>query len=450
MKFGLSDHNIGQKFGLIDQIFINECHFTTKMDRERLKEALLEHNQQKLTSNFIPRELQQKLDEHAKSEFVIIVSGIRRSGKSTILTHLRQQLDSYYVNFDDERLIDFTVKDFVVLYELLQELFGEKDTFIFDEIQNIPAWERFVRRLHNEKKKVYVTGSNASMLSRELGTHLTGRHISLTMYPFSFREFCSFHKMNFDLLTLTSSNKAKIKRLFAQYLKQGGFPEFLRSEKIEYLKSLYENILYRDIITRYNIPNEKPLKLTATYAARNVGKELSFNQIKKLTGLSSATTVKEYFSYLENSYLCFLISRYDDSLKKQIYYAKKAYYIDPAIASLLGFHSSEDYGRILENIVFIDLMREKKEIYFHKGKYECDFVLRQGTKIVQAIQVTKVLGKNKDRELQGLLEAMKRYKLKKGLILTKDQSETFVVDKKKIEVKPVWKWLLTKSKGDQK
>ena len=161
-------------------------------------------------------------------------------------------------------------------------------------------------------------------------------------------------------------------------------------------------------------------------------------------GLTNQTSIKEYFSYLENSYLCFMISRYDASLKKQIYYAKKAYYIDQAISYLLGFHNSSDYGRILENIVFIELLRRNKEIYFHKGKQECDFVIREGIKITQAIQVTKVLNSNRERKIKGLLEAMKQYKLKEGLILTKDQEESFIVEKKKVFVIPLWKWLLTK------
>lgn len=414
------------------------------MDRKHLKQLLLEHNQRKLIQDFVPRQLQQQINQHKNSPFIIIISGIRRCGKSTILAQLRKEIDSYYVNFDDERLVYFTVQDFQQMYELLLELFGEKDTFIFDEIQNIPQWERFVRRLHNEGKKVYITGSNASMLSRELGTHLTGRQISLTLFPFSFKEFLIWNHVDYDLSKPTTKQNATLQRLFTEYMRVGGFPEYLKTEKEEYLKALYENILYRDIITRYNIPHEHPLKIVATYAASNVGKELSFNQLKKLTGLSSATTVKEYFTYLENSYLCFLISRYHRSLKKQIYHTKKIYFIDSGLTRLLGFRASEDFGRMLENIVFLSLLRRGEEIFFHKEKYECDFVLRRGIRIGSAIQVTQSLAKNKEREIRGLLEAMDNYKLKEGLIITEHQEETFRVANKKIIVKPIWKWLLEK------
>ncbi|MBN2543096.1 ATP-binding protein [bacterium] len=242
---------------------------------------------------------------------------------------------------------------------------------------------------------------------------------------------------------LTSIDKSKIKRLFGEYFEKGGFPEFLLTEKDEYLVNLYENVLYRDIITRYNIRAEKALKVTSHFAASNIGKELSFNNLKNMTGLTSATTIKEYFQYLENSYLVFLISRFSTSLKKQIYYNKKAYFIDLKLANLVGFRSGEDKGRMLENIVFLQLKRKNKEIFFHKAKKECDFVLRKNNRINEAIQVTWRLGsKNEKREMDGLLEAMDEYDLNKGLILTYEQEENYKKNSKQIKILPVWKWFL--------
>ncbi|MCK4967850.1 MAG: ATP-binding protein, partial [Candidatus Aenigmarchaeota archaeon] len=374
------------------------------MNKELLMDILLSQNN-KINRNVIQRDLMRDISEYKKTPFVIIISGVRRCGKSTLMNSIREK-DHYYVNFDDERFINFTVDDFQTLYELLIEIFGEKDTFLFDEIQNISGWERFVRRLHDNGKKIYVTGSNASMLSRELGTHLTGRNISLQLYPLSFKEYLDMvnYKLK-PLKLLTSIDKSNIKNRFNQYLLDGGFPEYLQTKKIEYLKNVYENILYRDIITRYNLTKEKPIKETVYFAVSNIGKEISFNTIKKLTGLSSATTIKEYFEYLENSYLVFLISRYDFSLKKQTYYNKKAYFIDSAMAKIIGFRTSEDKGRLLENSVFLHLKRKNLEIYFHKGKNECDFLIRSGSNIVNAIQSTCFLDeKNKDREFAGLLE----------------------------------------------
>jgi len=417
------------------------------MEKSILKEVLLE--QDKKTDVFsIQRGLMKKIAEYGKSPFVIIISGIRRCGKSTLMDRIKTR-DSYYVNFDDERFINFDVNDFQKLYELLIELFGEKDIFLFDEIQNIPGWERFVRRLHDAGKKIYVTGSNATILSKELGTHLTGRNISFQLYPFSFREYLDMEKYGIDFLDasdaldkLTSVEKSKIKHMFNKYLKEGGFPEFVKTKKDEYLKNVYENIIYRDIITRYGLTKEKPIKETVYFAVSNIGKEISFNTIKKLTGLTSATTIKEYFEYLENSYLVFLISRYDVSLKKQAYYNKKAYFIDSGMARVIGFRASEDKGRVLENLVFLELKRKNCEIYFHRQKKECDFLVRQGINIVKAIQVTCYLEENKDREIAGLLEALNSHDLKEGLILTLDEEYEIKKDNKKITVMPVWKWML--------
>lgn len=411
------------------------------MNKEKLKELLLDYDQ-RVVPALIDRELKQRIDEHATTPFVTIISGIRRCGKSSILQQLRQQRSSYYVDFDDDRLVNFTVEDFQLLYELLLELFGEREVFVFDEIQNIPGWERFVRRLHNLGYKVYVSGSNASMLSRELGTHLTGRSLTFSLFPFSFREFLTLNGEQTTSTSLSTKQKANLKRLFSQYVREGGFPEFLQTKKDEYLKAVYEHILYRDIITRYKLSHEKPLKEVVYYVASNVGKELSFNSLRKLTGLSSATTIREYFEYLEHSYLVFLIPRYDYSLKKQLYYNKKAYFIDTALTGLLGFRTSDDNGRMLENVVFLQLKRQGHELFFHRDTFECDFLIRQGVRITHAIQVTQSLAHNKDREVGGLLEAMKQYKLKEGQILTEDESGEITQGRKKITIKPIWQWLL--------
>ncbi len=415
------------------------------MDADLIKQILLEQDQFITKDDLIPRELTESINEFKKEKFIIIISGIRRSGKSTILQQMRRDFlkDSYYVNFDDERFFHFTVEDFQLLHELLIELFGNKDVFVFDEIQNIVGWERFVRRLYDVGKKIYVTGSNASMLSRELGTHLTGRNIVFSLYPFSFKEFLTFKTYPvFSLDRLSTDQKGMLKKLFNEYVKNGGFPEYLQTEKKEYLRFVYENILYRDIITRYNLSNEKTMKEVVYFAVSNIGKEMSFNQLRKITQLSSATTIREYFEYLENSFILFLIPRFNRSVKKQIYYHKKVYFIDSGMAKTLGFRTDDDWGRMLENLVFLQLKRKQKEIYFHKEKYECDFVIRDGINITQAIQVTHKLNGNRDRELTGLLEALKKYKLHEGLILTSDQEDEFVIDKKRIVVQPIWKWLL--------
>ena len=206
------------------------------------------------------------------SQDIVIITGIRRCGKSTLLQQIRatQTEKDYYINFDDERLVSFKVEDFQMLLELFYELFGEQKTFYFDEIQNVEQWERFVRRLHDTGNKVYITGSNARMLSRELGTHLTGRYLSYELYPFSFKEFILCK--NPDLLGKNyykTNVKAEFLALFHEYFNNGGFPNFVKTGDELALKTLFENILYRDIMVRNNITNEKEIKELVSYLAGN-------------------------------------------------------------------------------------------------------------------------------------------------------------------------------------
>src|SRR3989338_8623724 len=256
------------------------------MDKNELKNIVLDQNNLSLEGNFIEREIFAKAEEYMKNDFVIVLTGLKRTGKSTLLKQLRKKYPGYYLNFDDDRLINFKVEDFQILYETFIELYGEKDIFYFDEVQNISSWERFVRRLHDERKKVFVTGSNASTLSKELGTHLTGRHLNLQVFPFSFKEFLDLREvqLNKNSIHLTAT-KAKIKRYFEEYLINGGFPEYLKEFNTDYLKTLYENILYSDIIVRYKIANEKTFRELVYLAVNNISKQISFHSTKKIVGL---------------------------------------------------------------------------------------------------------------------------------------------------------------------
>jgi len=425
------------------ETFLNDLRFSIIcMDKLELKEIVLDQNLRLNEEEIVEREVLSKLVELTKNPFVIILSGIRRCGKSTLLNQLKKDNAGYYLNFDDDRLVNFHLNDFQKLYELFSELYGEKSIFYFDEIQNIKGWELFVRRLRDENKKVFITGSNASMLSKELGTHLTGRYVQLTLYPFSFREFLLLEKFDFlekDLFT--AKGKGRIKKLFNDYLVKGGIPEYLKTGSKEYLKTLYENILYKDVLVRYKLTNEKSLKELVYFISSNISKEISFNSLKNILGLGSSTTVKEYFDYLENSFLVFLVPKYSNSVKKQIYANKKVYLIDNGIALNTGYRLSKDSGRILENLVFLELKRKGFEVYYYRDKNECDFIIKD--KKFKAIQVCFDLNKeNKKREFAGLIEAMKKLKLSNGIILTYDQEDNFKLEGKKISVIPVWKWLL--------
>ena len=378
---------------------------------------------------------------------ISVISGVRRCGKSTLLHEIRSVNieKDYFLNFDDERLVNFKVGDFQLLYEVFIELFGKQSTFYFDEIQNVPGWERFVRRLHDYKNKVYITGSNASMLSRELGTHLTGRFNQQELFPFSFTEFLKFTGNVLPANSfLNTEQTVQLHKKFISFFTKGGFPGYLLSGNIQYLKSLYESIIYRDVMVRNGLTNEKEILELVHFVASNTSKLFSFNSLTKVIGVKNATTVKSYLSFLENTYLLFLVNKYDYSVKKQIQNPKKIYFIDLGLVKELGFHHSEDNGRLLENLVFIELKRRRKEIFYHSQKNECDFVIKEKNRIVEAIQVCWSIHNQttKKREIEGLIDALISYNIKEGLILTDDEEEEFTIKDLKIKVIPTWKWLL--------
>lgn len=420
------------------------------MDKNVLKDVLIDQHSAELPLRFIQRSHYVDIQRLMKAKQAIIISGLRRCGKSTLLAQIRSESkeQDYFINFDDDRLVNFSLEDFQVLYELFVELYGPQKTFYFDEIQNIPEWERFARRLAEAGNKVYITGSNASLLSKELGTRLTGRYIEIHLYPYSFLEFLSYKAQEIKVQKLTTIEKGLLKRQFNDFLQLGGLPEYLEQEFTEYLHDLYNSILYRDIIVRYDIKNHQAIRKLVYYLASNLAKECTYNSLAKTIGISSTSTVSEYCDYIQNSFLCYFINRYDYSLKKQIHYAKKVYFIDQALAMNVGFRFSQDEGRLLENIVFLELKRQKHEIYFHKNKKECDFILLQGTNVIEAIQVCVDIKNNdtENREIAGLLEAMETYQLSTGLIITQDtfDDRELVVDGKTYHIKivPIWYWLL--------
>lgn len=298
-----------------------------------------------------------------------------------------------------------------------------------------------MRRLHDEGNKIYVTGSNAAMLSAELGTRLTGRYLQFNLYPFSFDEFLDFQGQK-DLTSQrpTTDIKGRLKRAWNDYLSKGGLPGYLELPDPEYLHSIYQSILYRDIIVRHKINNDKAIKELAYYLASNVGKLCTYNSLRKTIGVASASTISDYCGYFEDSYLCFFVNRFDYAVSKQIASPKKVYFIDTALAVNTGFRFSQDQGRLLENIVFLELKRRGYDVFYHQGKYECDFIIRQGREVMAAIQVCVDLetAQTQAREFAGLREAMVSYNLDTGLIITLDKIE----EQDGVTVIPIWKWLL--------
>lgn len=415
--------------------------------KDLLKQIILE--QQEILHAQNKRYVQRYIaDEWLQTSEILIISGIRRCGKSVLMQQIRDRLveKDFFFNFDDERLAYFKLDDFQKLQECFVELFGEQHTYYFDEIQNIEGWERFVRRLYNAGNKIVITGSNARMLSRELGTHLTGRYIQVEIYPFSFQEYLAMNEIPVNAKTLyTTTGRATMVKSFVKYMECGGFPKFLQDGSVSYLTSLYESIIYRDILTRNGLTNEKEMLELMFYLASNATKRVTYSSLGKVVGIQHPDTIKNYLEYIQQTYLIFQLFRYDPSVKKQMMSPKKIYFVDNAIIKRIGFNATENNGVFLENLVFIELKRRGWDVYYYADKKECDFIVRKGLHISDAYQVTLKMDSPQtcEREIAGVREAMQAYSLSKGYILTFEGKETINFDDGTIvEVVPVWEWIL--------
>jgi predicted AAA+ superfamily ATPase len=382
----------------------------------------------KSLENGIDRILTKKID--LKLPFAIILSGIRRCGKSTLLRQvMKAENGSYYFNFEDPRATGFELSDFQKLDEVFREEYGESDCYFFDEIQNVEKWELFVRTVLDKKKHFLITGSNASLMSIELGTRLTGRHLKYELFPFSYLEFLNF------------TSKKEGADSFGEYMRKGGFPEYLKYGKSDILQELFNDIVMRDIVVRHKLRSPKVIKEMALFLLSNVGIEFSYNSLAKAFSLGSTNSAIAFVSYLEDSYLLFTVSKFDYSLKKQAVNPKKIYVIDNGLADVNSVSFSTNRGRMLENCAFLHLRRAGKQVFYFKGDNECDFLVREKNAITKAIQVCYELNEdNKKREIDGLTEALEKFGLSEGLILTYDQQDTLEISGKTIAVVPAWRW----------
>ena len=363
--------------------------------------------------------------------YAAVISGIRRTGKSTLLRQLiAGEKEFAYLNFEDVRIFGFELKDFKRLEDIFSSQ-GSYYLYFFDELQNVEGWERYIRTLLDNKKTVVITGSNASLLSKELGSKLTGRHLRYELFPFSFKEFLSFKGIKPSLNN------------FEEYLQTGGMPEHIKLQNDMILQELFNDIIARDITVRYNLRNPKLVKELALYLLSNIGKEFSFQKLRKMYDLGSVNTVIALIGYYEDSYLLFTVPQFDFSLRSRLVNAKKVYAIDTGLIRANSVSFSQDRGRMLENIVFIQLKRIGREVFYFKKNNECDFIARDANKNLELFQVCFELNEdNKDREINGMLAAMEYTKLKTGTILTLNQTDELDFDNKKIIVMPVWQWLI--------
>lgn len=368
------------------------------------------------------------------SEYASIITGMRRAGKSTLFRQIatsKKYQHVTYLNFDDIRLTGFEADDFNRLYKEIRT--RESKELFFDEIQLVKGWEIFIHQLLREDYTVYISGSNATLLSVDLGTHLTGRHLQNELFPFSYTEFLTFEK--------TKASAAS----FQQYMLKGGIPEYLRTQEPLILSSLLDDVLIRDIAVNKGVSNVQSLRQLAVYLLSNIGKPYSANRLKSVCGVASSTTVSDYISYMIDAYLIGSIGLYSDSLQVTARNPKKVYCYDTGLIASLSLSKTPDKGRLLENMVFIWLRHHYAldHIFYEQGEGECDFVAVDTANHPELlIQVCYELNDdNFQREMNGLTEAMRKYQLHEGFIITADDEDEFSTEAGKVNVVKAWKWM---------
>lgn len=431
--------------------------------KKQIKEIISDFHQKQLPVFF-----QREFKGTGLSNKVFSIMGVRRSGKTFCFYQLIKEIlaegnsiqSVLFINFEDDRIYPLDKNILPEILNAYYELYPDKKDstvyIFFDEIQNIEGWERFVRRiLDTENVRIYVTGSSSKMLSKELSTSLRGRTVAREIFPLDFTEYLRFH--NIAPVTESSRQRAQIAHLFESYLNNGGFPEAVNlseRERVDILQEYINLIIYKDLIERHNIKNISLVKYLIHYFLVNISNLFSinklFNDLKSQGYKVSKDALFNYVSYLEDAYCFFSVPIFSASLKTRQVNPRKIYAVDHGLATASVWKLSEDYGRLLENIVFIHLRRVSpwRGIYYYmtaKGK-EVDFVVSDKNKITGLIQVSYSLGlrTSREREIEALSQAMEELKVKQGLILTYSEEEIINLGKKKIIAKPVWEWALGK------
>lgn len=326
--------------------------------------------------------------------------------------------------------------------ETFMGLFGQRKNILFDEIQNITGWEIFVNRLLRQGYRIFITGSNSNLLSKELGTRLTGRHVDIELYPFSFAEFLKAGKIKVQPGFYATEEKALISQKFKEYAQKGGMPESVVFSNEAILIQVINDIIQKDIVNRYNLRKPMELKAIILFLIANAANPITYRSLMENFKIKSVNTVQKYIKYAEEAYLLFELHKYERKLKNFDKNPKKIYCMDNGIISKNTPNINEREGALLENLIAVHLKRLGKEFYYYKGESgsECDFIMPAEK---QAMQVCSALSQgNKEREIKGLLEAMSHIKSEQGMIITSDQEEQITAGNKKIIVKPAWQWLL--------
>ncbi len=426
------------------------------VDMDFLKRIILERPR---FNNIIPRE---NALEFSKLDKIFTIIGPRRAGKTyflfQIMEELKQKVDDsriLYINFEDERLTDLGKEDLQKILDAYYSLFPENKNkevyFMFDEIQNLPYWQKFVRRLYDkENVKLFLTGSSAKLLSKDIASELRGRTWDCLILPFSFKEFLLAKGVKLDRHSFYSATLYDILHHFDHYLYFGGFPEVVKSEeefvKIALLQNYANTVLFRDVVERYGFTNVPVVKDLFNYLIKNFARPFSINHFYNMEKSAGKKISKDKIymmaDALEDSFYFFFVPLYSSSYKKQILSPKKVYVVDNGLAFAFQNKTEKDEGWFYENLVAIDLIRRGYKLNYFKKENECDFIaINEITKEKLAIQVS--LDPSKSREIDGLLECMETLNLSKGVMITKDTQKQITVKNKKIMFMPLWKHLLS-------
>lgn len=408
----------------------------------------------RLSFKYVPRTIFARAKKLADSDLIKVIIGPRRAGKSILAMLLLEGSDFAYLNFDESPLLEEVKRSGTL--ELLKELFavyGNAKTLFFDEIQNLDQWELFANKLHREGYNVFLTGSNAKLLSQDLATHLTGRHFRIEVFPFDFKEYLAGKEFNENIEELSTNQKGELLNHLENYLINGGYPETVVKDldNKKYLSELFDSAIFKDVVKKYKIRFPQKIDTVGSIIINNVGNELSYRKLAKSLNLKSSMTAEKYAKLLEESYIIFLLEKYSNKTGERVGGVKKSYVVDNGFIRAKAVQFSSNKGKLMENLAFVELLkrgyRPNLDLFYYKtkNKKEVDFMVRKGIKVDSLIQVaydTSVFDTD-NREVSALVEASNEVHCDNLILITWDKEETKKIKGKEIKYIPLWKWLLS-------